>query len=267
MLSAHAGVRFRASLPVTPGGCVDPNHRFLINLCVRIARVIRLTLRSGDWSLLGKRFRFHPILLEKEGSEMGTYKGKLTLLSLGAVLAVITALALSVAGPQGLAQEEKAPKASALPEGGGGCCSAKGGGECCSTKGGDCHCAKNLLAKAEQEKPKEKMKMASPEAMAKGATARKAIIEHQKALTGEGIYGCCIKPGCAFCSTSADMCPCAMNLAKGGPVCPECWGGWTAGKGNLPGVKAEDVQVIPKSKLKMMYDMRSKNFGEASEKK
>lgn len=191
---------------------------------------------------------------------MGTYKGKLTLLSLGPVLAVLAALGFSVPGPQGLAQEEMVTKAGALTEGGG-CCSAKGGGECCSGKSGTC-CAKNLLAQADPEKPKDEMK-ASKEAMAKGETARKAIAEHQKALAKDGVYSCCIKPGCTFCSTAGDMCPCALNLAKGDPVCPECWGGWQVGHGRLKDIDASKVQVIPKSKLKMMYDMKAMNFKKA----
>lgn len=194
---------------------------------------------------------------------MGAYKGKLTLLSLGAVLAVLATLGFSVPGPQGLAQEEKATKASALKEGGGCRCSAEGGSECCSAKGGNCCCARKLLAQADPEKPKEEMMKASKEAMAKGETARKAISEHQKALAKDGVYSCCIKPGCTFCSTAGDMCPCAMNLRKGGPVCPECWGGWVAGHGRLDGIDASKVQVIPKSKLKMMYDMKAMNFKKA----
>ena len=188
---------------------------------------------------------------------MSTFLGKLTLLSIGAVLAAIAALALSVPGPKGLAQEEKATKASAL---------TAGGGESCSAEGGNCCCANNDLVKADQEKPKDEMMKASKEAMAKGETARKAITDHQKALAKDGVYSCCIKPGCTFCSTAGDMCPCAMNLAKGGPVCPECWGGWTAGHGRLKDVDASKVQVVPKSKLKMMYDMKAMSFEKAAKK-
>ncbi len=233
---------------------------------------------------------------------MSTRQRMLTTLSWSAVVAVLAAVGF--AGPRllGLTPGQNAAQASlaALTQGdtarkgivehqdiladeGRSSCCAKSKGGCCSAAGGKCCCGKNLLvqagpagpqllalAPAEQgkaEEPKGQMKMASPEAMAKGVTARKAILDHQKALTGDGVYSCCIKPGCTFCSSSADMCPCAMNLAKGDPVCPECWGGWTAGKGNLPGVQADKVQVIPKSKLKMMYDMRSKNFEKAAERK
>jgi hypothetical protein len=60
------------------------------------------------------------------------------------------------------------------------------------------------------------------------------------------------------------MCPCAENLHHGDPVCPECWGGWIAGHGRLKDVDPSKVQVIPKSKLKMMYDMKAKNFEKAA---
>jgi hypothetical protein len=112
---------------------------------------------------------------------------------------------------------------------------------------------------AQKESEKEKMK-ASPEAMAKGQAARKAMEAHRKALAKDGVHSCCIKPSCVFCAAAGDMCPCAMNLKKGMPVCPECWGGWQAGFGRLDGVDPAKVQVLPKAKLKMMYEMKAKNF-------
>jgi hypothetical protein len=121
---------------------------------------------------------------------------------------------------------------------------------------------------AQQGQPGEKMPMASPAAKAKGDTARKAILEHQKSLRAEQVYDCCIRPGCAFCSTAADMCPCAMNLSQGQPVCPECWGGWFAGKGRLkgvnPGPNAQNVHVLPQAKMKMMYDMKEMGMRKAA---
>jgi hypothetical protein len=204
-------------------------------------------------------------LLQEEGGRVVTYKRNLTLLSLSAVLAVVAILGLSLPGPKGLAQEQRATNVSALAEGAACACTATGGGECCSSEGGNCCCGKELLAKAEQEKPKDEMKKASKEAMAKGEAARKAITDHQKALAKDGVYSCCIKPGCTFCSTAGDMCPCAMNLAKGDSVCPECWGGWQAGQGRLKDIDRSKVQIIPKEKLEMMYDMKSKNMKKATE--
>jgi len=133
---------------------------------------------------------------------------------------------------------------------------------CCAAQGVDCPTKKGAAAVVQDKKKDMKdMPMPSAEAMAKGKTARKAIQEHQKVLQTDGTYSCCIKPGCTFCSTSADMCPCAKMLAMGGPVCPECWGGWQAGAGRLDGVQADKVKIIPQDKLKMMYMMRAKNFG------
>ena len=195
---------------------------------------------------------------------MVTRRKTLTLLSLGAVLAVVAVLGLVIPGPRGLAQEETT-KAIAFTESARCCSSGNGRGDCCSGERGSCCCAKNVLAKAEQEKPKEQMMKASKEAMAKGEAARKAITDHQKALVKDGVYSCCIKPGCTFCSTAGDMCPCAMNLAKGQAVCPECWGGWQAGQGRLKDIDASKVQIIPKEKLKMMYDMKAKNMKKAIE--
>lgn len=115
----------------------------------------------------------------------------------------------------------------------------------------------------------EAMRRASAEAQAKGDVARAAIAEHQKALRAEKMYSCCISPGCTFCSTAADMCPCGMNLAQGKPVCPECWGGWYAGKGALPGVepgeKMENIHVLPKSKMEMMYNMKEMSLERAAQ--
>ncbi len=123
-----------------------------------------------------------------------------------------------------------------------------------------------LTALAQQAKA---MMKASPAAVAKGDAARAAVVEHQKALTADGVYSCCIKPGCTFCSTAGDMCPCGMNLAKGEPVCGECWGGWFAGKGNVPGVDVsknmDKIHVLPKEKMKMMYDMKEMGLKKAAE--
>jgi hypothetical protein len=107
---------------------------------------------------------------------------------------------------------------------------------------------------------------ASAAALDKGVKARKAFLDQEGALMEDGVYDCCMKPGCAFCAAAADGCPCAKNLAKGGPVCAECWGGWQAGRGALPGVKADKVQVLPKDKLKTLYDLRARKLKEAEKK-
>jgi hypothetical protein len=191
---------------------------------------------------------------------MRIHRDKAAVLIVGAVMTALAVMAFAVPGSLAKPQEQGETGTIVADEERG----PQGGATCCSGEEGPCCCSKNQEEKGDE--PKDNMKMASPEAMAKGMKARQAIVEHQKALAGEGIYGCCIKPGCTFCSTSADMCPCAANLKKGDPVCPECWGGWQAGRGRLTGVETEKVKLLPKEKLKMMYDMRSKNFEKAEEK-
>src|SRR5262249_33819219 len=157
-----------------------------------------------------------------------------------------------------LARDGSANHCCALTEEAGNCCGGSGG-KCCGQAGGKCACARDLTARGNPlaltllamagdeakkgDAQKDKEEIASEEAMAKGKAARKALLEHQKALAGDKVFGCCLKTPCAFCSNSADMCPCGMNVSKGDPVCPECWGGWQAGKGGVPGVKAEDVKI------------------------
>jgi len=200
-------------------------------------------------------------ILIQEGSAMRIHCGKAAVLVVGATVTSLAVMAFAVPGSLAKPKDQKG-KIATLVADDKKC--VQGCNTRCSGEDSLCCCGKSQAKKGDE--PKDKMKMASPEAMAKGMTARKAIIEHQKALTGEGIYGCCIKPGCTFCSTSTDMCPCAANLRKGGPVCAECWGGWHAGKGRLTGVKLESVELLPKEKLKMMYDMRSKNFEKVEQK-
>lgn len=229
---------------------------------------------------------------------MHTHRTTLTLLSLGALVAALAAWRFAAPSGGTSSQGEDARTVSLaataddnqdrlvasdenedVQEDEGCCCCGKDAGGCCSQTGGKRACGKSSVADAglaiphpealalntnENADEEKQMMKPSAQAMAKGTTARKAIEEHRKALTKDGVYGCCIKPGCTFCSTAGDMCPCAMNLEKGGSVCPECWGGWVAGQGRLKGVDASKVQVIPKSKLKMMYDMKAKNFDKAA---
>jgi hypothetical protein len=128
--------------------------------------------------------------------------------------------------------------------------------------------ASGLMGMLRAQQNPQDMPLASPAAKAKGDAARKAIHEHQKALRADQVYDCCIRPGCVFCSTAADMCPCAMNLSQGQPVCPECWGGWFAGKGRLQGVNlgpdAQNIHVLPQAKMKMMYDMKEMGMRKAA---
>lgn len=87
--------------------------------------------------------------------------------------------------------------------------------------------------------------------------ARADLKKAKAALATEGKYGCCIKGGCDQCALAMEGCPCGKMLAEGKPVCPECKGGWVAGRGELPGVKAADVKVAPDEMLGKMSMMRA----------
>ena len=96
---------------------------------------------------------------------------------------------------------------------------------------------------------------------------RKDLAKAKRELTGDGKYNCCIRPTCDFCALAVDKCPCALNLAKGMPVCGTCAGGWAAGYGVVPDVDAADVEAITGKMAKMMYDMRAMHSGKKMEEK
>lgn len=123
--------------------------------------------------------------------------------------------------------------------------------------------------KAEQPAAAEanRHRKAGPAATAKGAATRKALLDQVSALVEDGVAECCIEPGCAFCPIAADGCSCGASLAKNGPVCPECWGGWQAGQGMLPDVNPDKVQMLPKATLEKVYGMKAEKLDRAAEAK
>ncbi len=139
---------------------------------------------------------------------------------------------------------------------------------CCPDAGGQSPRGTILLAQrsrgADQPAASQQQAKASPASMAKGVATRKALLDQVSALMEDGVADCCIDPGCALCVIAADGCPCAGSLAKAGPVCPECWGGWQAGQGMLPDVKPEKVQILPKDQLKKLYGMKAEKLDQAS---
>lgn len=188
---------------------------------------------------------------------MGSSRKLLGVVAMGASLTAFAALGSAT-------PEEKAPK----EDGGRSCCgTAKEG--CCSDASGRSGRSVVLAALRTQDGDKpaaKKQAKAGAASMAKGVATRKALLDQVGALMEDGVADCCIDPGCGFCPIAADACSCAASLAKGGPVCPECWGGWHAEQGMLPGVKAEDVKLLPKDVLKKLYDMKAKKL-EAADKK
>ncbi len=186
----------------------------------------------------------------------------LAVAAMGAGLVAFTAL-----GPAG-------PGDKALNQDSGCRCCNGTDGACCSDANGRPARGTILLARANpapapeaisQQKTKEQAK-AGKAALAKGVATRKTLLDQVSALMDDGVADCCIDPGCALCPIAADGCPCAGSLARGGPVCPECWGGWQAGQGMLPGVKPEKVQVLPKDQLKKLYGMKAEKLEQAGKK-
>jgi hypothetical protein len=152
-------------------------------------------------------------------------------------------------------------------------------GRTCGSAAGECCCAAartdvfaplmlTLLRgvgqddkKADEKKTEEKK--AGEAAIAKGDTARKALVEQRQALAKDGVWDCCIQPGCVFCQTAADGCPCEANLRKGSAVCPECWGGWQAGHGQVKGINPAKVPLPSKETLKKLYDKKAEKLKKA----
>lgn len=102
---------------------------------------------------------------------------------------------------------------------------------------------------------------ASQEAIQAGNEARKALVEQRTALMKDGVWNCCIQPGCIFCQTAADACPCESNLKQGRAVCPECWGGWQAGQGQVAGVNPARVPLPSRETLQKLYGMKAQKLG------
>ncbi|MBI4455557.1 MAG: hypothetical protein HY644_06635 [Acidobacteria bacterium] len=71
---------------------------------------------------------------------------------------------------------------------------------------------------------------------------------------------CCIGPACNFCPLVASGCPCGMNVRTEKGVCGECFDGWHAGQGRMPGVKAHDVKHWNAAMLDTMFKARAKYF-------
>lgn len=189
---------------------------------------------------------------------MGSPRKILALVAMGASLVAFTAL--GSAHPRGKAVRE---------DGGCQCCNGADG-TCRSDAGGQSTRGTILLAQrnrgASQPAASKQQSKASPASLAKGVATRKALLDQVSALMEDGVADCCIDPGCALCVIAADGCPCAGSLAKGGPVCPECWGGWQAGQGMLPDVKPEKVQILSKDQLKKLYGTKAEKLDQAGKK-
>src|SRR5262245_864241 len=224
-------------------------------------------------------------LTSEEDRAMTTYARRVTWPFFAAVAMVLVSMGLSRTEPRPI---EEAQSVAPLDAQSRVCCCGRNDQECGGAAGGKCSCGTRaardnevalgqglrrleLLAfayshtaelsqgedQAKQEKP------VSPQAKALGAELRKSLLNHQRALGNA--YICCTMPGCIFCQTIDDTCPCGTNLRKGEPVCPECWGGWQASEGAIPGVRAADVKVYSKEQLKKLYERRAKKYKQVEE--
>jgi hypothetical protein len=200
---------------------------------------------------------------------MTTHPRRLTAFALVAGLASFAAL--GAATPAGPSLDRKPPGASPAtterPQTDPGV--AGDGRARCTRRGVECCCRTIPVSTAtpgddKKDKEGKDEKKAGPEAKAKGDAARKALVEQRQALAKDGVWDCCIEPGCVFCQTAADGCPCEANLRKGSAVCPECWGGWQAGHGQVKGIDPSKVPLPSKDTLKKLYDMKAKSLEKSS---
>jgi hypothetical protein len=52
-------------------------------------------------------------------------------------------------------------------------------------------------------------------------------------------------------------------VKKGNAVCPECWGGWQAGQGQVRGIDPAKIPLASKETLKKLYDMKAEKLKKA----
>jgi hypothetical protein len=82
-------------------------------------------------------------------------------------------------------------------------------------------------------------------------SARELMDAAKTKLLQQGKYACCVKApqgsktaGCDLCARMNGSCNCAANLVQGKGVCGDCLSGWKAGKGAIPGIKADTVSLL-----------------------
>ena len=68
-------------------------------------------------------------------------------------------------------------------------------------------------------------------------------------LIRNGLYDCCIKPGCDHCILKEGQCDCYKNIRKSDPICGECLRGYKAGRGKLKLVSIPELERIRKEKV------------------
>lgn len=101
------------------------------------------------------------------------------------------------------------------------------------------------------------MQQLPPELQKQLDEVRTQLVEVKKDLPE---MSCCTQPQCNFCPLVAGKCPCGTNVKSDTGVCGECYDGWRAGDGRIPGVDPEDVHRLNDEMLKTMYQARAKHF-------
>jgi len=81
--------------------------------------------------------------------------------------------------------------------------------------------------------------------------AQAKLAAAKKTLQAKGRYACCVKPSCDLCMRKNGSCACAANVMRGMGACGECMAGWKSGRGSLPGIKAENIKLLPAEKQAM----------------
>ena len=149
-----------------------------------------------------------------------------------------------------------------------------GGCDLCARVNGSCNCAANLAAgkgvcgdclsgwksgkgaipgvKAETvtllHSGNQKVNASDMPILPELAQAREILNRAKRTLVKEGRFSCCVgEGGCDECAHEAN-CPCAQEASegqKGAGICGQCYDGWQAGKGRLPGLTFQDMKMEP----------------------
>ena len=80
------------------------------------------------------------------------------------------------------------------------------------------------------------------------ALSGKVSVALRDSLLRNGLYDCCIKPGCDHCILKDGRCDCYENIRKSDPICGECLRGYKEGKGKLKLVSIPELEQIRKEK-------------------
>ena len=75
---------------------------------------------------------------------------------------------------------------------------------------------------------------------------RTQLTAYKQLLIEKGFFDCCIEPSCRMCLFEFEECPCKHRAKREEGVCDQCFDGWQAGKGNVKGVKPDEITRMSK---------------------